>query len=73
MQLVLPNGINWNLVSFSFVVPTIGTASSVVQPSMNQSGVILWTLGSSGASLFASGETNVFKYIDVNTVATGSI
>lgn len=34
---------------------------------MNSTGVVLWNIASSGASLFASGETNIFHGSDINS------
>jgi hypothetical protein len=60
VQIVIPNGVNWGSVNFYFRVPSIpGETSST--GSSSASGIILWTFGYSGASLYASGETNIFK------------
>lgn len=61
VQLVIPNGINWNSVTFDFRVPKIATAGTGINTAYNGSGFILWTLGYTGASLFASGEVNIFQ------------
>ncbi len=64
IQLVIPNDIDWNTVYFEFRVPVVGSGGTWV---VNMgTGYIIWTLASSGASLFASGETNTFKWIDIN-------
>jgi hypothetical protein len=68
LQLVIPAGINWNNVTFEFRVPPIAWQGTGVALSMNNSWVILWTFGYTGASLFASGETQIFQWIDLNTV-----
>lgn len=61
VQLVIPEGIDWNTVDFYFRIPQITSDSSTgVHITMANSGVILWTLTSTGNSLFASGETNIF-------------
>jgi hypothetical protein len=65
VQIVIPNGVNWGSVQFYFRVPSIpGETSSTI--STSASGVILWTFGYSGASLYASGETNIFKLNDID-------
>ena len=68
LQLVIPSGVDWNNVTFEFRVPPIAWQGTGVALSMDNSGVILWTFGYTGASLFASGETQIFKWIDLNTV-----
>ncbi len=66
IQIVLPESINWNNVNFEFRVPIIsGNTNTGVTW---WTGYILWTLASSGVSLFASGETNIFKWSDLNTL-----
>lgn len=65
VQIVIPAGVDWSLVNFYFRVPSIpGETSST--GSSSSSGIILWTFGYSGASLYASGETNIFKLNDIN-------
>jgi len=66
VQIVIPSGVNsWGSVQFYFRVPSIpGETSSTI--STSASGVILWTFGYSGASLYASGETNIFKLNDID-------
>ncbi len=61
-QIVIPEGVAWASVQFFFRVPNIpgATIGTGVAPSMTNSGVILWTFGYSGASLYASWETNIF-------------
>jgi hypothetical protein len=66
IQLVIPNGLNWGDVIFDFRVPRIGSGGIAINPAYNGSGFILWTLGYTGASLFASGETNIFQWVDIN-------
>ncbi len=66
VQIVVPETIlNWSNVIFRFRVPIIpgATASTI---STSQSGVILWIFGYSGASLYASGETQIFKFNDID-------
>jgi len=70
VQIVIPNGIDWTNVSFYFRVPQIGLSSTWVQAGFS-SGVILWTLWYTWASLYASGETNIFRWSDINS--TGSL
>lgn len=61
VQIVIPAGITWNSVQLFFRVPQIEPGSNTwVHSTIVNSGVILWTLTSTGNSLFASGETNVF-------------
>ncbi len=69
IQLVIPNGIIWNNVTFDFQIPRIGTATWA-NPANGGSGYILWTLGYTWASLFASGELNIFKWNDINNPTT---
>lgn len=71
VQLVIPNGLNWNNVTFEFRVPSIAGAWTGINTAYNGSWFVLWTLGYTGASLFASGETNIFQWADINT-ATNS-
>lgn len=66
VQLVIPQNIDWNNVRFTFRVPQIGGAGTGVDASMNSSWVVLWTFWYSGASLFASGETEIFQWSDIN-------
>lgn len=67
IQIVIPSGMVWSSVNFQFRVPTIAwaTSSTGVAPSMNSSWIILWTFGYSGASLYASGESNIFRWLDI--------
>ena len=69
VQIVVPQGLDWNTITLSLRVPQIGTAGTGVDASMNSSGVVLWSLASSGTSLFASGETNIFRGGDINNGA----
>ncbi|GAB0175118.1 MAG: hypothetical protein HHAS10_09970 [Candidatus Altimarinota bacterium] len=68
VQLVIPNGINnWGTVIFQFRIPQISANSSTgVYAGGTNSGYVLWTFASSGASLFASGETNIFRGSELN-------
>lgn len=70
IQLVIPNWLNWNNVIFEFRVPKISTAWTWINTAYNGSGFILWTLGYTGASLFASGEVNIFQWADINTATS---
>jgi hypothetical protein len=65
VQIVIPSGVNWGNVNFQFRVPPIPGETSATGSSSG-SGVILWTFGYSGASLYASGETNIFKLSDID-------
>lgn len=64
VQIVIPEGINWSNVFFYFRVPPIPGETSLTGAT-NGSGIILWTFGYSGASLYASGETEIFKLNDI--------
>ena len=66
VQIVIPQGINWSNVNFEFRVPIILGNTSTGLAWASSSGYILWTLASSGVSLFASGETNIFKWSELN-------
>lgn len=71
VQIVIPPWLgDWTTVSFEFRVPNIGSWSTLVSSSMSASGLILWTLGYSGASLYASGETEIFRWWDIGTPTT---
>lgn len=64
VQIVIPAWLgDWSSVNFYFRVPPIpGELSST--GSNSTWGIILWTFGYSGASLYASGETNIFNMKD---------
>lgn len=64
IQIVIPSGMTWSSVYFYFRVPSI-PGETQFTGSTSGSGVILWTFGYSGASLYASGETNIFKFNDI--------
>lgn len=67
IQIVIPQGLDWSTINFEFRVPIIsGNTNTGVAIWATNSGYILWTLASSGVSLFASGEINIFKWIDLN-------
>lgn len=66
VQIVIPQGINWSNVNFEFRVPIILGNTSTGVAWASSSGYVLWTLASSGVSLFASGETNIFKWSELN-------
>jgi hypothetical protein len=71
VQIVIPPWLgNWTTVSFEFRIPLIGSGSTNISASMSASGLVLWTLGYSGASLYASGETNIFRWWDIGTPTT---
>lgn len=72
LQIVIPNWIDWTNVSFEFRVPHIGSSGTGVSSTMTNSWIILWTVGYSGASLYASGETQIFRGSDINLVQTWS-
>lgn len=68
IQLVIPDNVPWSSVYFEFRVPVIsGNTNTGIAPTLTNSGFILWTLASSGASLFASGETNIFQGNKINS------
>jgi hypothetical protein len=60
VQIVIPEGITWGSVQFQFRIPPIQNTNTGVAVGTN-SGYILWTLASSGVSLFASGESEIFR------------
>lgn len=66
IQIVIPDWITWSSVNFYFRVPNIpGSTSTGAAPAIGGSGIILWTFGYSGASLYASWETNIFTGADI--------
>lgn len=67
IQLVIPEGVNWSNVAIKFRVPSISNSSTGTDPSVDNSGIVLWTFASSGASLFASGEANTFRGYQINS------
>jgi hypothetical protein len=70
VQIVIPDGIpNWNPdVKFYFRVPKIsGQWSTGALASISNSGIILWTFWYSGASLYASGETEIFVGSEIDS------
>jgi hypothetical protein len=72
VQLVIPDRVDWTQVRFTFRIPRIGTATNTgVDPlSPAWSGYILWTFWNSGATLFASGETEIVILNDINHAIT---
>ncbi len=66
VQIVIPNNLDWNNVVFYFRVPAIPGVTNTGSANTN-SGMILWTFGYSGASLYASGETEIFRWGDIGT------
>ncbi len=69
IQLVIPAGVTWTDINFDFRVPVIWGAGTWVSPASSNTGFIIWTLASSWASLFASGETNIFQGYKINTTS----
>ncbi len=68
IQLVIPNAVDWDTVNFEFRVPTVWwNTSTGVATAYSNTWFIIWTLASSGTSLFASGETNILKWSDINS------
>lgn len=69
VQIVIPDNISWNPdVKFYFRVPKIsGQWSTGALASITNSGIILWTFWYSGASLYASGETNIFVGSEIDS------
>lgn len=67
-QIVIPENVAWGSVSFLFRVPNIPWETSATW-STSSSGIILWTFGYSGATLYASWETNIFKFNEINNTA----
>lgn len=65
IQIVIPDVVDWSTVRFYFRVPNISGETTSTGNS-SSSGIILWTFGYSGASLYASGETNIFKFSDID-------
>lgn len=55
----IPGPIDWSNVNFRFRVPNIPNETWATGSTFG-SGIILWTFGYSGASLYASWETNIF-------------
>jgi hypothetical protein len=69
VQIVIPAWLgNWSTVNFYFRVPSIPGEVSLTGSSSTW-GIILWTFGYSWASLYASGETNIFKMNDITGTA----
>lgn len=66
VQIVIPDWVTWASVNFEFRIPTIWSAWTWVSLSMTNSWIILWTLGYSGASLYASWETQIFRWNHIN-------
>ena len=68
VQLVIPDNVDWGKVWFYFRVPQTGSgAGTGVYLGSGNSWAILWTLWYTGASLFASGETNIFRFTDIQS------
>lgn len=68
IQIVIPDWLNpWSNVHFYFRVPSISGATGTGHLIATAgSGIILWTFGYSGASLYASGESQIFKWSQIN-------
>jgi hypothetical protein len=74
VQIVIKEGITeWDDVKFEFRVPNIPGESGNTGNVTWGSGIILWTFGYSGASLYASGETEIFTFGDINPTWLRSI
>jgi hypothetical protein len=73
VQLVIPNGINWANVNFTFRIPRIETIVQSTNTAYDGSGIILWTLTSTGKSLFASGEINTITSEDIKFESTQTL
>jgi hypothetical protein len=69
IQIVIPNAVDWSTVQFYFRVPNIPGETGSTGTVTGGSGIILWTFGYSGASLYASGETEIFTFADINGTA----
>lgn len=67
IQLVIPEWVDWTNVNFTFRIPHIGTSGTWIDTNMTNSWIILWTLGYTWASLFASGETNIFRWVNIGS------
>lgn len=68
VQIVIPDWINWTNVYFEFRVPKVSAISGTgVVVTQSNSGIVLWTVGYTGASLYASGENQIFRGADINT------
>ncbi len=72
VQIVIPPLLGtWSNVTFEFRVPNVSSTSwTGIDNAMNSSWIILWTLWYSWASIYASGETQIFKWNDVNAPMT---
>ena len=68
IQLVIPSTLTTNSLKFSFRIPKVESTqtSTGVNPALNSTGIIMWTFTSTGNSLFASGETNIFRWLDLD-------
>lgn len=71
VQLVVPDGIAWDSVNFYFRIPKLDSTqtSTNIDTSLSNSGVILWMLTSTGNTLFASGETSIFLWSEIDGIA----
>jgi hypothetical protein len=68
VQIVIPDWIDWSTINFYFRVPSIPGSTTLTgnHTSISNSGIILWTFGYSWASLYASWETEIFVWSDIN-------
>lgn len=67
VQIVIPQWIDWSKVNFHFRVPSwLGYTDTWSHTSASSSGIILWTFWSSSKTLYASGETNLFRGSDIS-------
>ncbi len=69
VQLVIPSGMgDPNNFKFYFRIPEVEVGSNTgISLSMTNSGIIMWTFTSTGNSLFASGETNIFQWYEMDS------
>ena len=69
VQLVIPSWIpDTNNLKFYFRIPEVERWSNTgINLSTSNSGIIMWTFTSTGVSLFASGETSIFKSNEIDS------
>lgn len=68
LQIVIPENISWNMVRFYFRVPKTDNTTFLTGAS-TASWIVLWTFWSSGASLYASGELEIFRWTEIGDIA----
>ncbi len=75
VQLVIPDWVSWDSVNFVFRVPNIpGTTSGTGLANISSnSWMILWSIGYTGATLFANGEANTFRKSNIWVFTSNSI